>query len=187
MNLHIRIWAPVSECECSVLPLIFKPLLAMAEGGGRPEEEGEREKERDGVMWRSKCRLWRDKDREWERAAKQTKPKRESIKKNNDQQPSSHRVRFLLFFFFNHSHPRAALDLLFCCYDGKRDDKKKKKKKKEREWSTHKNTPFIVQNRLRLQLLMTSGTCWMRARQQTRHSKPQFQQHDSTACVRVSV
>ena len=105
MNLHIRIWAPVSECECSVLPLIFKPLLAMAEGGGRPEEEGEREKERDGVMWRSKCRLWRDKDREWERAAKQTKPKRESIKKNNDQQPSSHRVRFLLFFFsITHTH-----------------------------------------------------------------------------------
>lgn len=119
---------------------------------------GGRERERDGVMWRLKCRLWRDKD--GEREGGQTDKTEEGIhKKNNDQQPSSHRVRFLLFFFSNHSHPHAALDLLFCCYDGKRDNKK--------EWITHKNTPFIVQNRLRLQLLMMSGTCWMRARQQT--------------------
>ena len=169
----------MSECECSVLPLIFKPLLAMAEGGGRPEREREREIQRDVTFKMQVVERQRRREREGGRTDKTE----EGIhKKNNDQQPSSHCVRFLLLlFFFHHSHPHAALDLLFCCDDGKRDNKK--------GWITHththtkKKTPFIVQNRLRLRLLVTSGTCWMRARQQADTANHSYSSTSAPALV----
>ena len=182
ISQHSYTYLDLSTGEWVWMQRLASHLQTSLSDGRRRRETWERERERYSVMWRLKCRLWRDKDGERERAAEQTKPKRESIKRTMIS--SLHRTAYVscFFFFFHHSHPHAALDLLFCCDDGKRDNKK--------GWITHTHTHKKENSFYRTEQVTTPATGDVRdmldeSTTTSRHRKPQLQQHVS-ACVSVS-